>query len=273
MSGITSTEVSLPQQTHEHTLKINNFRRFTNTQSLDPIPEFRSNPTEIFPGKKVVFVIKVLRNGYNMKRVPDVTQRDKFFSVKLEAGEGVDPPRLAGKVEINLGGSSQSFSFGDLFDGKYLEFDVTNRNLVLKPGKVENIMMLSNLAGNPPHYYCTQFYTNPDFAARLVHMKLTEAAARKDALEIKFTLFTPTLSSRYLIDQTTRIMKDESTADLKISCGERDNKKVFNVHKNFFCASSPVFRAAIESDMLEGRTKEIYIEEVEEKLRELSTWP
>ena len=60
-------------------------------------------------------------------------------------------------------------------------------------------------------------------------------------------------------------MQDESTADLKISCGEKDNKKIFNVHKSFLCASSPVFRAAIENDMVEGRTKEIYIEEVDEK--------
>ena len=60
-------------------------------------------------------------------------------------------------------------------------------------------------------------------------------------------------------------MQDESTTDMKISCGEKDNKKIFNVHKSFFCAISPVFRAAIESDMIEGRTKEIYIEEVDEK--------
>ena len=60
-------------------------------------------------------------------------------------------------------------------------------------------------------------------------------------------------------------MQDESTTDMKISCGEKDNKKIFNVHKIFFCAISPVFRAAIESDMIEGRTKEIYIEEVDEK--------
>ena len=70
---------------------------------------------------------------------------------------------------------------------------------------------------------------------------------------------------RYLSAQTSKIMKDESTADMKISCGEKDNKKIFKVHKNFFCASSPVLRAAVESDMIEGRTKEIYIEEVDEK--------
>ena len=43
--------------------------------------------------------------------------------------------------------------------------------------------------------------------------------------------------------------------------GER--KKIFNVHKNFILDSCPVFRCAIESDMIEGRTKEIYIEEVD----------
>ena len=37
------------------------------------------------------------------------------------------------------------------------------------------------------------------------------------------------------------------------------------VHKLFIAASSPVFRAAAETDMVEGRTKEIYIEEDDEK--------
>ena len=37
------------------------------------------------------------------------------------------------------------------------------------------------------------------------------------------------------------------------------------VHKLFIAASSPVFRAAAETDMVEGRTKEIYIEEVDQK--------
>ena len=94
-------------------------------------------------------------------------------------------------------------------------------------------------------------------------------AAGED-LEIKFSLFAQTQGreiqcARYISAQNTNIMKDESTADMKISCGEKENKKIFNVHKSFFCVSSPVFRAAIESDMVEGRTKEIYIEEVDEK--------
>ena len=54
MSGATSTstEVSAKKQTHEHTMKINNFKRFVNTQE-----EFRSNFTEIFP----VFIESALR--------------------------------------------------------------------------------------------------------------------------------------------------------------------------------------------------------------------
>ena len=51
-------------------------------------------------------------------------------------------------------------------------------------------------------------------------------------------------------------MEDDSTADFIIRC----ESKAFNVHKNFFCASSPVFRAAIESDIVE-----IYIREVDVK--------
>ena len=52
MDGATSTEVSAKKQTHEHTMKINNFKRFVNTQE-----DFRSNFTEIFP----VFIESALR--------------------------------------------------------------------------------------------------------------------------------------------------------------------------------------------------------------------
>ena len=41
---------------------------------------------------------------------------------------------------------------------------------------------------------------------------------------------------------------------------EKDNKKILNVHKNFFCANSPVLRATIMSNV-----NEIYMEEVDEK--------
>ena len=33
----------------------------------------------------------------------DITEKDKFLSLGLLAGEGFDPPSLAGKVEIILG--------------------------------------------------------------------------------------------------------------------------------------------------------------------------
>ena len=57
MSGAasTSTEVSVKQQTYEYpiiTIKLNNFKRFVNTQE-----DFRSNFTEIFP----VFIESALR--------------------------------------------------------------------------------------------------------------------------------------------------------------------------------------------------------------------
>ena len=93
----TSTEVSLKQQTHEHTIKLTNFKRFVNTQR-----EFRSNLTEIFPGKKIAFLIKIayIGNGRYLTgpdgNLINTTENDKFFSLELEAAEGVDPPRLAG---------------------------------------------------------------------------------------------------------------------------------------------------------------------------------
>ena len=60
-------------------------------------------------------------------------------------------------------------------------------------------------------------------------------------------------SSSYLSAQTMKIMKDVSTADLKLSCGEKDNKKIFNVHKNFFCTSSPILRTSIMSNVNEWK--------------------
>ena len=52
--------------------------------------------------------------------------------LELVAGEGFDPPRLGGNVEILLGTTSQSFNFGDPQNGKYLKFDADSRN----PGKL-----------------------------------------------------------------------------------------------------------------------------------------
>ena len=191
--------------------------------------EVRTQYIEIVPGKNIAIVVK---------KQPD---SGSFLFLELLAGEAVDPPRLAGFAEISLGNNSQQFKLGDALGENYLQFDAISRTLVL-PGQFG--------------------------------WALTSSGSYGDALQIKFKLFTQSeektlpeslKSSRYLSTQTMRIMKDESTADLKITCGERDNKKVFAVHKSFFCASSPVFRAAIESDMVEGRTKEIYIEEVDEK--------
>ena len=245
--------------TSSSTIKINNLKSFFEDEE-----EVRSEDTEIYPGKKIAFVIEPLTEfspsgfTYIEYRLPgardwtNLTETDKFISLELLAGEGVDPPRLAGKVEIILGDSSQSFTFGDPLKEEYLQFDDTSRSLAVKPGTVKNIKY--GIGG-----YCT------DIAAGLVHVNLTDAGV-EDTLEIRFTLFTPTQGSpRYLSDQNTKIMQDESTKDMKISCGEKDNKKIFNVHKIFFCASSPVFRAAMESDMIEGRTNEIYIEELDEK--------
>ena len=99
-------------------------------------------------------------------------------------------------------------------------------------------------------------------------------------MEIKFTLFCPgdTIGTQervtlpeslkpatYLAELNKGIMEDDRTTDFKVICGAREKKTIFNVHKIFLCASSPVLRAAITSDMLEAKNSEIFIEDVDEK--------
>ena len=117
------------------TAKINNVKRFFNAGE-----EVRSEETEIIPGKKIAFVVKPLQEkapiGFNYTHYlflgdntywTAITGNDKFLSLELVAvaGEDVDLPRLAGKVEIILGDTSQSFSFGDPLKGEYLQFDAS----------------------------------------------------------------------------------------------------------------------------------------------------
>lgn len=230
------------QKTFQQSIKINNFPLFAESEE-----EFRSKHIEVFPGKKIAFIIKALPGYYTEyllagagKAWTAISKNDKFLSLELVAqGRDVDPPRLAGKVEIILGDSSQFFNFGDPQNMKYHKFSATNRNLVIYPGKV---LFVKGIGA-----------ANSNLAAPLFQVKLS---GEETTLEIKLTL-------QYVSELNTKIMKDESTADLKITCGEKDNKKIFHVHKSFFCASSPVFRAVVENDMVEGRTKEIYIEEEE----------
>ena len=143
----------------------------------------------------------------------------------------------------------KSYSFGDPSKGEYLQFDATSKILAIKPGNIDG------LSGSGGHF--------PDLYASIFHVMLTDAG-KEVSLQIIFTLIAQSQeylqSARYLSDKNTKIMKDESTADLKITCGEKEKKKIFNVHKNIFCESSPVFRAAV----LEGKTWEIHIEEVDE---------
>ena len=260
MSGIMETSVG-EKETHQIqirstavNIKIKNFRSFTG--------DVKSNEVEIFPSKNIVFVIRKLHKFHPVRGrqyLPVggdwiwVTENDQFFSVKLVAGQDVDPPRLAGMVEITVGNTNQHLTFGDHLKDQYVEFDAVSRKIVLKPGKV--IFSILSQA------------SNEEFAANFFHVKLSEAAGVEETLEIKFTLFTRTQEGSLpdsLKSSVTKIMKDESTADMKISCGEKDSKKIFNVHKLFIASSSPVFRAAVESDMLEARTKKIYIEEADE---------
>ena len=246
-------------------IKIKNFRSSTG--------EVRSDEVEIFPGKNIVFVVKKLpkSNPTNGRPYTDlylpgevltaVSENDQFFSLELVAGQGVNPPKLAGMVNITLGNSNQHLTFGDHLQEEYLEFDPADRSIVLKPGKVKAIR--TEAQSRRPK----QKQKLRKLAAKLFHVKLSEAAGVEETLEIQFTLFTQILEGSLpdpLKSSITKIMKDESTADMKISCGEKDNKKIFNVHKVFIASSSPVFRAAVETDMVEGRTKEIYIEEDDE---------
>ena len=176
MSGTSSTEVTLgEQQTHEHTIKINNFKRFVISQK-----EFRSNHIEIFPGKKIAFVINILDpwkrrftkytpiGVFGGKRTR-ITEDDNFISLNLVSGEGFELPRLAGKVEIVLGDTIQSFDFGDHQKEKYLEFDADERSLDLEPGKLT-------------------LYTDYNMDRSRVLLKITDAG-KEDSLKIKFTLF------------------------------------------------------------------------------------
>ena len=164
-------------------------------------------------------------------------------------------------MEITVGDSSQNIKFGDPQEEKYWGFwyDTFRFKHMMKGLKFAN----GHVTDREDCHYA--------------HVKL--AGVGEETVGIKFNLFYPgeteitqnpdmalpdsLKSSSYLSDLTMKIMKDASTTDLKITCGEKDNKKIFHVHKNFFCARSPVFRAAVETDMLEGRTKEIYIEEVD----------
>ena len=269
MSGVMETSVG-EKETHQIqirstavNIKIKNFRSFTG--------DVKSNEVEIFPSKNIVFVVRKLpkSNPTNGRPYTDlylpgevltaVSENDQFFSLELVAGQGVNPPKLAGMVNITLGNSNQHLTFGDYLQEEYLEFDPADRSIVLKPGKVKAIRTEAQSRSSKQKL--------KKLAAKLFHVKLSEAAGVEETLEIKFALFTQILEGSLpdpLKSSITKIMKDESTADMKISCGEKDNKKIFNVHKLFIASSSSVFRAAVETDMVEGRTKEIYIEEDDE---------
>jgi len=277
MSGKTEITVG-EQQTDQHTFKINNFKKFMKVGE-----EVRSSFIEMFPPsrKKIAFVVKPLpENGpyedtysqytdYFEGSWADITNNDKFFSLELIAAKGFDLPRLAGKVQIELGESKQTVNFGNPQDEKYVKFDANDRLIRFQPKKIS---YLRTTGGNN--------YT--DVAPYLIHVKLS--GAEEESLEMKFSLFCPgevnnvqekalpdsLKSSMYLKELNKAIMEDNSTTDLKITCGDKKKKKTFHVHKNFFCARSPVFRAAVETDMLEKKTSEIYIEEVDEKtMREM----
>ena len=102
-------------------------------------------------------------------RWPAITESDKFISLELVAvaGEDVDLPRLAGKVEIILGDSSQSFSFGNSEKWRYLQLDANSMSLALKPGKVKELYSRNQLDAEDPDIYEMD---HPELAASLVHV-------------------------------------------------------------------------------------------------------
>ena len=97
----------------------------------------------------------------------DITEKDKFLSLGLLAGEGFDPPSLAGKVEIILGVSTQSFSFGNPEKWRYLQLDANSMSLALKPGKVKELYSRNQLDAEDPDIYEMD---HPELAASLVHV-------------------------------------------------------------------------------------------------------
>ena len=258
------TEITYGEkQTHQHTLKIDDFNKFIKLED-----EIITEYIDVFNGRKIAFkvipYVGVVKSyapkGGDEKRI-STTDKDKFFYLRLVSTTGFVPHSLAGRVEITVpGGTGATFSLGS-GNEKYHKFDFKNE-IEITPGNVS-------------YYYNSGSFNNSSYIStseKLTHVKLTEKD--KNPIEIKFTLFyigesivkqkekmpDSLMSSKLLSDLTMKIMNDESTSDLKITCGKKDNKKIFKVHKSFLCAISPVFKAAIESDMLEGITSEIYIE-------------
>ena len=134
-----NTEINFgEQEIYQHKFKINNCRRFVNTQT-----EFRSKYIEVFPSKKVAFVIKPLPEAsvsgesFTSYLCPEedgwttLEETDKFFSLELLAAAGLEQLRLAVIVEIVTGDSSQTVRFGDPQQEKYMKFD--ERVLKIKP--------------------------------------------------------------------------------------------------------------------------------------------
>ena len=252
------TEITFGEkQTFQHTLKIDSFNNFMNFTE-----EVKSEYKDVFNGEKIAFnvipQVGIRRCHPHVGNSFFTTDSDKFFILKLLTVKGFVPHSVAGKVDILLAGTNQTLSLGNE-NGRYHKFDAKNE-LILRPDMFSSVAL--------KHGSNTSYSMVP----HLVHVKLT--GKEEVPIEIKFTLFyigeiirkqerklpDSLRSSKFLSDLTMKIMNDESTADLKITCGKKDNKKIFKVHKSFMCAISPVFRAAIESDMLEGVTSEIYIE-------------
>ena len=267
MSG--KTEISFGEQmTDQHTFKINNFRKCMMLGE-----EVRSSFIEMFPPasrKKIAFVVKPLPNGSAiMEYYRDpllhggsariiTTDIDKFFWLQLIQKDYDSSLRLAGTVEIKLGESKQIVNFGDPQNENYDKFSYGR--FEIKPRNQLDIRFKSG------HF--------KSGSENLIHVKLS--GAEEVDLELKFSLFCPGKVSNVQVKEKAlpdslktsvnlkelnkAIMEDNSTTDLKITCGDKKKKKTFHVHKNFFCARSPVFRAAVETDMLEKKTSEIYIE-------------
>ena len=131
-------KISVLQTSSTLTVRVNNLEKLTEVSFKD---------LEIFPGKKITVLVKSLPshalNGFKYTVRPRtrtfITDRERLLSLELLAGKDVDPPSLAGKVELTLGGTRNSFNFGDPGSGEYLEFDPINKKLRLKACKISQI--------------------------------------------------------------------------------------------------------------------------------------
>ena len=261
------TEISLGNPNKiEKTVKINDFLHVLKSESL-----IKTGPIQIFPGVVVVFAVKNFpTTGFRRKgfKVDNETKKDMidgttFFGVQILQEDDTSTLQLAGYLELEMNGTLKKANFGDVEKNRY---ELVDLKLIIKPpGK-----LYTDSGSEEMDREAFYFEAGEDWEKKKIDLKL------------KFTLYRPRVIRRIeagdevllclpqnwksqlsLPDLNRSIMRDERTANLTLLCQE----KTFKVHKAFFCSRSSVFRAMIQSNMREGNTAEINIEDemVDEK--------